>query len=147
MKTRLIFVLAAASIMLLVFSCKDEQVLTEYMDPRLLKVVGKYEASKYFLSDPVDRPIDILKLGGSITAEIKKDMTVSGRIIIPKTFYSGYSGADLLYNGTFEFKGNDSIKFFTNGSLARLPFSIHKDSLKAESATIGYFALTLKKIK
>ncbi|KAF0161436.1 MAG: hypothetical protein FD188_807 [Ignavibacteria bacterium] len=145
MKTKVLITVVVTLFTMLVFSCKEEQVPTENTDPRLLRVIGKYEASKYFLSDPVDRPVDILKLGGSITAEIKKDMTVSGRIIIPKTFYSDYSGTDLLYSGTFEFKGNDSIRFFTNGSLARLPFRIYEDSLKAEALTIGYFAVTLKK--
>ncbi|KAF0152929.1 MAG: hypothetical protein FD143_606 [Ignavibacteria bacterium] len=132
MKTKVLITVVVTLFTMLVFSCKEEQVPTENTDPRLL-------------SDPVDRPVDILKLGGSITAEIKKDMTVSGRIIIPKTFYSDYSGTDLLYSGTFEFKGNDSIRFFTNGSLARLPFRIYEDSLKAEALTIGYFAVTLKK--
>jgi len=147
MKTKILYAFVIALVALLFFSCKDEQVPTETIDHRLLKVIGKYEASKYFLSDPLDIPVDILKIGGSVTAEIKTDMTVNGRIIIPKTFYSGYSGIDYLYSGTFEFKGNDSIKFFTNGSLARLPFRIYVDSLRAEASTVGYFAMTLKKIK
>lgn len=146
MKTKMLTAIKLTVLVLLLFSCKEEQVPTETIDTRLLKVVGKYEAIKYFLSDPIDNPIDILKLGGSYTAELKKDMTVSGRIIIPKTFYSGYRGKDILYNGTFEFKGNDEIIFNSDG-FPGAPYKIFEDSLKAEFSTVGYFAMTLKKIK
>lgn len=146
MKTKILIATKLTVLVLLLFSCKDEQIPTETIDPRLLKVIGNYTASKFFLTDPSDDPVDILKIGGSVTTEIKKDMTLSARVIIPREFYKGYSGMDYQTSGTVEFKGNDTIKFNnTNSVVSGRPYRIMGDSLKAESSTVIYFALTLKK--
>ena len=148
MKSKTLTTIVITILALFVFSCKDEDVPTETIEPKLLRVIGEYVAIKYITSDPLDNHVDILKIGGSVTAEITKSATIKGRIIVPKEFYKGFSGADFLYSGTVEFIGNDTIKFNdTKCDLSILKYRAEGDSLKAEASTVGYFAMTLKKIK
>ena len=148
MKTKILTAIKLTVLALLLFSCKDEQVPTETIDPKLQRVIGDYKATKFKLPDPTDNTVDIIAKGGSISTKITKSATIEGRVIIPPgAFSSSYPGDDYYFSGKVVFIGNDSIKFNnTNNSLQIAPFRIIGDSLKLEVFSIGYIGITLRKI-
>lgn len=148
MKTKILCAFAIALITLLIFSCKDEKVLTEIIDPRLMLIVGDYYTTKFILPSELDAPVDILKLGGFITLNIKKDKTISGRYFVPKTYNHMQEDTDYIYSGTIEFISQDTLRMIgtrTFLSTTGFNFQFTSDSLVARVFAESSIETTFKR--
>lgn len=148
MKIKILFMVVLTLITLLVFSCNDEQIPTENIDPNLLKVFGDYKATKFQIPDKTDGKFDVLAAGGYLELTLKMHNEVNGKIFIPPSNLLGpNSGLNQNINGRYFFR-NDSLNFKDVGNFLdnpQLTFIYKSNSFEAKMVSISPTIILIEK--
>jgi len=148
MKTKILYAFVVALVVLLAFSCKDEKVPTQSIDPNILKVLGDYKATKFQIPEKTDGKFDVLGAGGFLELTLKINNEVNGKIYIPASNLLGpNSGINQSISGDYFFR-NDSLNFNNLGNFLDNPqliFIYKSNSFEAKMVGIAPTVILLEK--
>ncbi len=104
-------ILIIFNLFILLNGCSKEHTTEpDTKEKSIQALFGTYKTSTFIVSDPTDRPLDILSAGGTLTVSLKENFTYTGSLFIPENYSCPYPNGKTEYYGEFSIS-KDSIEF------------------------------------